>query len=169
MTAYAVLNDVYNLGVPQAAVTALSTAQQQAALDAANDEADSYLGGRFRLPLTAWGTSLKLHVCARAAYTMLVVRGYNPDDDADKEIFNRSEQARKWFELIAKGEVTPVVTDSSVMAATDSGGPFAQQMTVSTTLAANPATQLSIGGGPPSVTETAVGFVTVGQPNVRGW
>lgn len=169
MTAYASLADVYNLGVPQAAVASVTVPTQQAAVDAANDEADSYLAGRFKLPLTAWGASLKLHVSARAAYTILVVRGYNPDDDADKNIMSRADQALKWLVQIAKGEVTPNVTDSSTVGQGDSGGAFASQVTVSTSGAQN-GTSLSLGSGAPnSVTTTNAGFITVGSPVLRGW
>lgn len=168
MTAYAVLADVYNLGVPQAAVASVATLTQQAALDAANAEVDGYLAGRFKLPLSVWGADLKMHVCARAAFTILTVRGYNPEDGADKAIEDRSKAAEKWLKGIADGDITPNVTDSSTVGSNDSGTPFAYQMTVSQGPSPNPS-QLSLGSGPPSITETAAGFVTVGSPKVRGW
>jgi phage gp36-like protein len=166
-TAYATLADVYNLGVPQAAVAQITTAQQQAALDAANAEADGYLAGRFRLPLTSWSMDLKLHVCARAAYTMLVVRGYNPDDEADVNVLSRANQALKWLKSIQDGNTTPNVVDSSTISG-DTGSPFASQVSVSTSGVPSP-NSLSLGVGPPSVTVQPAGFVTVGSPNLRGY
>ena len=169
MPAYATLADVYNLGVPAGAVSAVAVATQQAALDAANAEADSYLSGRFKLPITVWGMDIRLHVCARAAYTMLVVRGYNPDDGSDKNVLDRATQALTWLKAISAGDITPNVTDSSVVGGGDSGGAFATQVTVSTSASQN-GTTLSLGSGSPSaVTTTNAGFLSVGSPALRGW
>lgn len=168
-TPYATLADVYNLGLPQGALSQVSTPQQQAALNSACAEADSYLTARFKLPLTSWDAILVQHVCCRAAYTMLVARGYNPDDGADKNIFDRSKQALDWYKGVADGVITPNVVDSTTGIPGDMGSRFANQPVVSPGIPSPSNATLSLGYGPPTTTQNPTGFVTVGSPNLRGY
>lgn len=164
--AYATSLDLTALGISAAALASFPQGQQAQAIAAASDEADSYLGARFILPLTAWGQDLRKHVAAMAVYGLLAARGYNPDADENTTIRDRYKDAVKWLENVAAEKATPVVTDSSVGEGDDSGGPFVLQASVSAPTNYSP---LTIGGAPPSVRETSVGTITVGPPRLRGW
>ncbi len=127
MTAYATVADLTTYGIPAAALESVDTAAQQAAVTAACGIADSYLRGRFTLPLTAWDTTLTQYVAQIAAWNVLRVRGFMPGG-ADEAVRSGYKDAISWFASIARGEVTPVVTDSGGTP-TSSGysGPFAVQ------------------------------------------
>lgn len=146
-TAYAVLADLTNYGVMSTAVFgALSGGQQQKALDAANALADSYLGARFKLPLSVWGEDLREAVVAIARFKLLVSRGFAPEGDHAAAIVEAKKDALKWLEGISDGRVNPVVTDSS--SGGKVGGPFVDQGTPDN---ANP------------------GRFIVSAPSTRGW
>jgi phage gp36-like protein len=168
-TPYAVLADVYNLGVPQAAVATVSTPQQQEALDAANAEADMYFRAVFQLPLTSWDRIVQKMVCARAAWTILTVRGYSPDDGADKNIQDAAKEALEQLQGIADGKWRPNVVDSTAGMSGDTGSRFANQATIAPAVPPSSNTTLSLGYGAPSVTQTPSGILTVGSPNLRGY
>ena len=65
MTAYATLQDVYSLGLRSEAMGSITPTQQQAILDSENAQADSYLRGRYQLPLLEWDTDLRLAISQR--------------------------------------------------------------------------------------------------------
>lgn len=119
--AYATAAQLLQLGLPGRALTDVSTADRNAALDAASDLADSYLRSRFELPLTAWGDDLRRAVCSVAVYDLLSRRGYNPEQGADDNIRARHDDAVRWLEKVAAGLVSPSVTDSSTPATAGSG------------------------------------------------
>jgi phage gp36-like protein len=121
MATYAVLADLTTFGGNPSG----TTAQQQAALDAANALADGYLGAKFRLPLTAWGKDLTQKVVAVARFELLMVRGFNPEGHAAEAIKIAYDAAIRWFEKIADGAITPTVTDSGPAGRT--GGAFVEQ------------------------------------------
>lgn len=168
-TPYAALADVFNRAIPQAAVTALTTQQQQACLDASNAEADALLRARFQLPLTSWDNILVQHICAKAALRMLIVRGFNPDDGDDDIVQKAAKEASDWYKGVADGLITPNVVDSSVGISGDSGSRFANQVTVTGGVPSPNNASLSLGYGPPNTTVDPVGFVTVGSPTLRGY
>src|SRR6266850_365235 len=113
-TPYAVLADLTLYGAPASAFTNVTTAQQNAALDAANALADGYLGQKFTLPITTWGKDLVKQIVAIATYDAIVVRGANPEAPGNVNLQNRWDAAIQWFRDIAAGKVTPQVVDSSV-------------------------------------------------------
>ena len=53
--AYATTTDLARFGLPSGALAGVSTATQEAALDAASAFADSYLRSRYTVPLTSYG------------------------------------------------------------------------------------------------------------------
>jgi phage gp36-like protein len=112
-TPYAVVADLVLYGAPAGAFLNTSAPQQQAAIDAANQMADSYLGQKFTLPITSWGKDLTKQVVAIATYDAIVVRGSNPEAPGNANLQARWEAAIQWFRDIAGGRVTPVVVDSS--------------------------------------------------------
>lgn len=110
---YATRSDLTTLGISASALVSVSTGDQDSALQAASELADSYLGNRFELPLTLWGMDLRRCVCTIAAYDLMRVRGFNPEA-GDAEVFRDDyKDAIRWLEKVAKGEVTPInVVDS---------------------------------------------------------
>ena len=128
-TAYAVVADLTNYGVLNTSTSfgSITNGQMQAAIDAANALADSYLGARFKLPLTAYGKDIVEAVIAIARFKLLTQRGFAPTGDAALAIVEAKKDALKWFEGISDGRVNPVVTDSS--SGGKVGGPFVDQGT----------------------------------------
>lgn len=120
MSAYATRDELANLGVTAQALADVSDEAQDAALVAASELADSYLGSRFELPLTAWSSDIKRHVCAIASWDLLAgTRGFSPEAGSNVTVRMRYEDAIKWFEQVSKNQVTPAgVVDSSAPAST---------------------------------------------------
>jgi phage gp36-like protein len=112
MSSYATLTDLTVYGLPATALGALSSTVQQAALDDASDIVDSYLRGRYVLPLLAWGTEITQAVCRIAAYNLLSVRGYNPASGADENIRNRYTDSITWLSQVQRQAAHPNVTAS---------------------------------------------------------
>lgn len=165
MSSYATLSDLLKFGLNQATLNTATTdtPTQQAHLDAASDLADSYLKSKFKLPLTTWGIGLTQKVCEIAAFTLICVRGFDPDNLADSQIVRRHDEAIKWFVKITEGEVTPPVVDSSGTPG-QYGGPNTLQATVL------PSSGLATPGGTLTPqTGTDGGIVYVGAPRQRGW
>lgn len=127
-TPYAVVADLTNYGVMSAATFgALSGAQLQAAIDAANDTADSYLSARFKLPLSSFGKALTQKVVALARFELLTQRGFAPEGDHAAAIVEAKKDAVRWFEGIADGTINPTVVDATNG---KPGGSFAVQGSV---------------------------------------
>ncbi len=111
--AYATPADLTTSGLPATALGSLTPAQQQAALDNASALVDSYLRGRYALPLVAWGVEVTQATCALAAYYALSIRGFNPASGADTLIATRHEQALQWLERVQKRAAHPDVTPAA--------------------------------------------------------
>src|SRR4051812_24637359 len=127
MAAYATVADLTNYGVMSAKTFGdLTGPQLQAAIDAANDTADSYLAARFKLPLTSWGKALTQKVVAIARFELLTQRGFAPEGDHAAAIVEAKKDAIRWFEGIADGTITPQVVDQTNG---KPGGPFTAQGT----------------------------------------
>lgn len=114
MPRYATTTDLVRLGVASTALSEIATATQEDALDACSATADGYLGGRFTLPLTAWGDDLRMHVAGMAAFRLLAGRGYDPQRGGDEVIRMLWEDAIRWLERVSAGTVTPAgITDAT--------------------------------------------------------
>lgn len=145
MSSYATTTDLYNLALPAAALpTYIGSVMQQSMLDTCSDIVDSYIGARFRLPLTTPTASVKYAVCALAAYKLLLIRGYNPEVGKDEAIKSAHDEQIKWLEGVADGSINPPSLDSSPGGVI--GGPFTAQVTVDDS-----------------------GAVSVAAPTLRGW
>lgn len=127
--AYATRTHLAQFAIRAAALTGIATGDQDAALEAASDLADSYLRARFTLPLSSWQDDLRRAVCNVAAYDLLSARGYNPDAGADSNVRQRYEDAVRWLEGVAAGRVTPAVTDSGSSGSSGSGAGVARVFT----------------------------------------
>lgn len=114
MAQYATRAELYQLAIPSAALTGISSADQDAALESASRVADSYLGTAFELPLTLWGVDLKEAVAKMAAYRLMAVRGFSPEAGDAEQFRLQYQDAVKWLEQVAKGLVRPIgVVDAS--------------------------------------------------------
>lgn len=78
---YCTNKDITTLALPPQAVAGVPEIDKAEACLAATDEAVSYLGKFFDLPVVAWGGALRLHVANMAAYHLMKRRGFSPDND----------------------------------------------------------------------------------------
>jgi len=79
---------------------------------AVSEEADAAFRSRYQLPLLAWGTDVRACLAKIAAYELLVVRGFNPELNADQNLAQRAADARMWLRAVARQEMQPNVTPS---------------------------------------------------------
>lgn len=119
MSSYAQVSDLLKYGLPAEAVNGIDNATLQAELDAASTLADSYLRGRYALPLVSYDVELTMNVCWLAAYNILASRGYNPEQGADSIYQTRFERATAWLRDVqrqaAHPNVTPQPTNDATM------------------------------------------------------
>ena len=120
---YATLGDFANFGLPNSVGTSMPTytAVVTVQLEASSRFADTYIASRTSLPspLVTWTTSLVQKVCEHAAYGVLKVRGFNPDDPSDAAVFKSYEAAVEWLQQIKEIQLTPdfvPVTPATAMA-----------------------------------------------------
>lgn len=114
MSSYATPSDLFDL------VEALRTSDPgrltaiQAQLDAASDEADGYLSGRYRLPLQTggWGKDLTQKVCMLATLPCFGP-GFNPDTPEYKYLKSQEEDARTWLRAVRDNRIVPRLRDAS--------------------------------------------------------
>lgn len=106
-TQYADVTDLTNLGCPEAALSSISTDRRNAALQAASGIVDSYVGTRFKLPLTAYGDELKQAVCSIAAWRLLSVRGLAPGNASAETLRDNHDDAMRWLRDVAAGKAVP--------------------------------------------------------------
>jgi len=163
--AYATRTDLTTLSIPTRALSGISEAQQDAALEAASRLADGYLNHRYQLPIVEYGSDLKKAVCDMAALMLMKGKGFNPElADADM-LLTGHKDAIKWLEGIAAGKISPYgfqdssQTQANVEDATQaSHGDFVVQVREG-----NPETDEFWSG------TTTEGGGGVGTPKRRGW
>lgn len=73
--------DLTTLSLPPQAVAGIPELDKAKACLAATDEAVSYLGRYYDLPVVSWGGALRLHVSNMAVYHLMKRRGFSPDND----------------------------------------------------------------------------------------
>lgn len=110
--AYATLTDLVTSGLPATALGNLTVAQQQAALDEASEQVDSYYRGRYSLPLATWDSATTQATCRIAVYNLVFVRGYNPAVGADPAIRDRYVEAKDWLARVQRQAAHPNVTSA---------------------------------------------------------
>lgn len=79
-------------------------------LDAATSYMNSYIGQRMRLPLLQWGEDIKMLCCDIARWFLIKRRGL--DVGQDYQVYE-PKMSMDWLTSIAKGELTPMVTESA--------------------------------------------------------
>jgi phage gp36-like protein len=119
MSSYAAPEDFDRFGIrPSALPSSITRADKQAAINAASDRANGYLGARFRMPIIDWGDDLRQAVCAIAAFELVSAQvGFNPEAGHNLVLINRKDDALRWLEQVARGHITPLIIDTSPPAA----------------------------------------------------
>lgn len=106
--------------LPASVLNSTTVAQQtQACLDA-TEEADSFLRGRYALPLLAWGNDVRRMTAYIACYLLMTVRGFSSAAGSDSLITQRYYESKGtpgvpgsgWFPCIQRQSIHPDVTPS---------------------------------------------------------
>ncbi len=126
MSQYATLADLTSQGLPEAALEGM-TAQgidPDEHLTAASARFDASARGRYRLPLTSpYPLEVISCVCSLAAYSILSVRGFDPQNGSDFNIRQRYEDAVMWLRDLSRGHINLDVSADATPDAHD-GGPI---------------------------------------------
>jgi phage gp36-like protein len=161
MASYATPTDLASYAINPTAFAGISTASQQAQLDAASTVAEGYLSDQYHLPIVApYPIDLKMAVCSIAAFFLMTFRGYQPGG-ADEMIRMRYDDAIKWLSGIAQGMISPGgIIDSTPN--TREGGPRVVSGTMGNVVGGyGPPSTSPIGAKPYAYTGTV--------PGRRGW
>src|SRR5258706_16340931 len=102
--AYLTQAECLDQAIPADAFATLSPTTIDKALLWASTIADSYLGKRYSLPLTAWGEDLKAMVGDLAQYRLLSRLGFRPNSGNDEIAVKRYDDAVKWLQSVSKGD-----------------------------------------------------------------
>ena len=112
-------------GLPTAA---LDGADSQDYLDGAFAQINSYLRGRYLLPIVNIPTELVRAECVIATYDFLSFRGFDPEQGADKNIWQRYLKTVSWLEGIADGKINlDIAADQTPVY--NEGGPIVSSKT----------------------------------------
>lgn len=106
--------------LPESVLTLVTPTQLQQACDDASQEADSYMRGRYSLPLLAWGNDVRRYTAWIAVYLVCQLIGFAPQAGSDQLIVQRYYQAvgwpdrpgTGWFPGIQRQAIHPDVTPS---------------------------------------------------------
>lgn len=107
---YCTPNDLTTTGINAIAFQDVPVPDQTAGCQQASELADSYLRGRYALPLVSWGGDVTYRTAQIAVYLILSARGYNPSAGADSRVRQNYEDAIAWFEGVQRQAVHPDVT-----------------------------------------------------------
>ncbi len=98
--------DISRFGAPADGLEELTPSEYADACLASTDEADGYIGGAYTLPLSAWGSDLRLHVAKMATLLLFERRGWDPGGP-DGQIVKGRERAIEWLNRLANGRLKP--------------------------------------------------------------
>lgn len=113
---YATLAELYVYGAPERSLTQLTDAQKLAELASASTLVDTYLRGRYSLPLVSWDSSITEATCKVATYNLFSIRGYNPASGADVNIRDRYNEALIFLNKVQKQQAHPNVASQNANA-----------------------------------------------------
>ncbi len=109
---YATVNDVTRHALPAAAIVSISIEIKADCCLGATQEADSYLAGRYTLPLVLWDDVLTKHVAKIAGFEIMSRRGFQPTG-FDELIVKGRDDAIAWLRGVAANKIYPPgLTDS---------------------------------------------------------
>lgn len=89
--------------LPASTLALASPAQQTQACNDASEEADSYLRGRYQLPMLAVGNDVVMRVSHMACYHLMNLIGWPPQAGADRNILERYYAAVGWPDRAGTG------------------------------------------------------------------
>jgi phage gp36-like protein len=96
--------------------------------DAAQGQINSYLRGRYRLPLVApYPPEIIETECKLAAYSFISIRGFDPEAGANQNIVLRYKDARDWLKALSEGKVNLDVASDQTAARAEGGPVVASQ------------------------------------------
>lgn len=110
---YATTEQLNRLSSASAIVATFDDELKGEALDVASALIDGYLRQRYVLPLVAFVPDVTWAAIAIASYDLLSARGYDPGVQDNGNVRLRYEDAIKWLERVANGEISPDIKDSS--------------------------------------------------------
>lgn len=114
MSAYCTVDELSDFGISEDAIGAIEAPKLDAAITGASGLIDSYLKGRFTLPLISWGSDLRRAAAIITVYDVIQTRGYNPNEDSeDDQLRLRYLDVIQWLRDIAAEKATPTVEDSA--------------------------------------------------------
>lgn len=115
MPLYCTVDDLGRFGVNAQAIEDLAREENQEPPIAARSAfIDSYLNRVFTMPILVWGADVKECCAVLVAWDVISVRGFKPGENTeDHPLRVRYEDMITWLDMIAKGQVKPVLTDSS--------------------------------------------------------
>lgn len=104
--------------LPATALQPTTAPQQLQACIDASEIADSYMRGRYQLPLTRWGSDVRMYTAWIACYLLMAGRGHNAAAGADAAITRRyvaavgdtSVPGSGWFPGVQRQAIHPDVT-----------------------------------------------------------
>lgn len=106
-TVYATRTDLTRLAIAAQALGGISTDTQDAALASASSTIDSYLQGRFKLPLASYGIDITECACAIAAWLLIKGRGLQPGNEAWESLRSGYTDALRWLKDVSDGRALP--------------------------------------------------------------
>lgn len=114
-SAYATLDDLWDMGLPAAAMPNVTLNAQARLLLTASRMADTFLRDRYHLPLICpYDPSLTMWVCHIAAYLILAgPRGFNPNNGSDVAVRMNYDDALKALRGVANGQQQLCVKQSA--------------------------------------------------------
>lgn len=121
---YATQADLEALDLPAAALEGVTSADIDQHLEAASSRVDTYLRGRYALPLgTPYPPEVISCTTALAAYSLLSRRGFDPQRGTDVNVRRRHEDAVAWLERLSAGAINIALGADATPSAND-GGPI---------------------------------------------
>jgi phage gp36-like protein len=127
--AYAQQPDLITVGFNANVQGTLTLGQINAALQNASDFADGFFRARYgagSCPVLAWDSSVIEAVAKIAAYRLIVIRGYNPNNSGDVNFRLQFDDAVRWLGMVQRQQAHPNVTP-----ATTSGNGAVQPQVIS--------------------------------------
>lgn len=110
---YATIDDFTTSGLPNGALAAIDKQTWQKALDRASAYANSFIGDKYALPLVSpYDPALVDAVCQVAAWRLLCLRGFNPNNPGDQVVRQGWEDATAWLTRVANGQASITVVQA---------------------------------------------------------
>ena len=110
---YATQADLLNMGFPATALGNLSAGQIAAELQAASDQVDTAIRGRYgneAVPLLTWDSTITRATAQIAAFELMVVRGMKANGPDWTLFYTRKKDAEAFLDKVQRQQAHPLVT-----------------------------------------------------------